>query len=315
MIEVFIPKKRIVVQTQEDADEYKMLYSGKKNIYQSVYSYNDSVSVYNAVVDKIFLDFDYDEDLVFFDDVRKVAKYLADSRYTFCIRFSGRGFHIFIYLDNSKILHNPKRAIKQWVKDMHIKTNTQSDPAVVGDLRRVSRMLNSMNLKTHLYCIPLQYNELMNFTYESICDMAKSIDDIPSVDRYFIGERYLDISDFDKEENVPKDLKTDININNIKVQEGYPPCIEEMLRSPELGYWGRGQLILYLRDDGYSFEEILLILKTILSEHKYHHCVHEEEQPYYLYFTREDLLFASCQTLQDNGFCSPNKCNGCYLYL
>lgn len=315
MIEIFIPKKRIAVNTEEDVEEYRMLYSGKKNIYRSVYDYNGDINAYNAIVDKIFLDFDYDKDLIFFDDVRKVAKYLADSQYTFCIRFSGRGFHIFIYLDSGKKLYNPKKAIKQWVKDMHTKTNTKSDSAVVGDLRRVSRMLNSINLKTHLYCIPIQYNELMNFTYDSICEMAKDIDDSSIVDQVFVGEKYLDISSFDTEEDVPKDLRTNIDINNIHVQEGYPPCIEEMLRSPELGYWGRGQLILYLRDDGYSFEEILLILKTILSEHKYHHCVHEEEQPYYLYYTREDLLFASCRTLQDNGFCSPNKCNGCYLYL
>ena len=88
-----------------------------------------------------------------------------------------------------------------------------------------------------------------------------------------------------------------------------------MLKDPYLGYWGRGQLILYLRDDGYGFEEILMILKSVLSEEKFYHCTTEEGQPAYLYFSREDLLFASCQTLKDNGFCTSEKCTGCYLYL
>lgn len=313
MMEVFIPKKRIPVETEEEIEEYRMLYSGKKNIYQSVYHYNGDIDIRNVVVDRIFLDFDYDDDFIFFDNVRKVAKYLADAGYTFCVRFSGRGFHIFIFLANKK-LRNPKRAIRNWVKDMHKKTNTDSDPSVVGDLRRVSRMLNSMNLKTHLYCIPLQYNELMNFTYESICEMAKTIDDTSTLDYYFMGKKCLDISDFDVEEE-PKALNYKIDKDNIQVQQGFPPCIIEMVKNPELGYYERGQLILYLRDDGYSFYEILTVLKNVLSEKKFYHCVQEENQVEYLYFVRENMLFSSCKTLKDNGLCPSDTCEGQRLYL
>ena len=314
MIEVFIPKKRIPVKTLDEAKEYRTLYSGKKNIYQSVYQYDGEISAHNAIVDKIFLDFDYDDDLIFFDNVRKVAKYLADSNYTFIIRFSGRGFHIFVFLQPGIKLKNPKSAIRAWVKDMHMKTDTQSDPSVVGDLRRVSRMLNSMNLKTHLYCISIQYNELMNFTYDSICEMAKSIDDAPQTDKAFLGKKYLDLTDFDVESE-SKPLNYKIDKNNIKVQQGFPPCILEMLKNPDLGYYERGQLILYLRDDGYSFYEILTILKNVLSEKKYYHCTEQEGQVEYLYFVRENMLFSSCQTLKHNGLCPSDTCQGQCLYL
>lgn len=322
-MEIFIPKKRIPIKAEpiidaynNDIIEYRKLYSGKKNLYTSVYHYNNNISTQTAIVDKIFLDFDYDDEFIFFNNVRKVAQYLYDASYTFYIRFSGKGFHIFIMLDHFVMLKNPKRAIREWVKDMHKKTNTSSDYSVVGDLRRVSRMLGSMNLKTHLYCIPIEYSELMNFTYESICDMAKEIDDDEIIDDiYYIGNNFLDISNFDNINDTPKDLNGNIDINNIKIQNEYPSCIEMMLKNPYLGYWGRGQLILYLRDDGYSFEEILMILKSVLSEDKFYHCTVEEGQPAYLYFTREDLLFASCQTLKDNGFCTSPECNGCGLYL
>lgn len=319
-MEIFIPKKRIQIDAQVPdfmngtLNEYRIMYSGKKDIYASVYKYKDEVHPKNAIINKIFLDFDYDDDLIFFDNVRKVAKYLFDSHYTFCIRFSGRGFHIFIEI-KERPLKNPKNAIRKWVKDMHAKTNTTSDSSVVGDLRRVSRMLGSMNLKTHLYCIPIAYNELMNFTYDSICEMAKEIDDTKTIDDiYVVNVNNLDISDFDTE-NEPQTINCNININNIQVQDGYPNCIEQMLKDPELGYYGRGQLIVYLRDDGYSFEEILMILKSVLSDKKYYHCTVEEGQPAYLYFNREDLLFASCQTLKENGLCTSTTCNGNHLYL
>lgn len=313
MMEIFIPKKRIPVKTQEEAEEYRILYSGKKNIYQSVYQYNGDINMYNAVVDKIFLDFDYDDNLNFFTDVRKVARYLAISDYTFYIRFSGRGFHIFILLDKNVKLNNPKQAIRNWVKDMHTKTDTDSDHSVIGDLRRVSRMLNSMNLKTHLYCIPIKYSDLMCATYESICEMAKTIDDIHTSDYVFMGE-YLDISNFDSDSK-PKPLSSKIDKDKIKIRDGFPPCILNMLKDPNLGYYSRGQLILYLRDDGYSFTEILTVLKQVLSEEKFYHCTEEEGQVEYLYFVREKLLFASCQSLKENGLCPSDECTGQHLYL
>ena len=312
MLEIFIPKKRIPVDNIVEAERYKTLYSGKKNIYQSVYRYNGEIHPKNAIVDKIFLDFDYDDELIFFDNVRKVAKYLADSHYTFSIRFSGRGFHIFIFLDPQVTLKNPKIAIRRWVKDMHTKTNTTSDSSVVGDLRRVSRMLNSINLKTHLYCIPIAYNELMNFTYDSICEMAKVVG--AEVDYCFVGGTYLDVSNFDSN-NESKPLNYKIDKNNIQVQQGFPPCILEMLKNPYLGYYERGQLIIYLRDDGYSFYEILAILKKVLSEDKYYHCTVEEGQVEYLYFVRDRMLFSSCKTLKSNGLCPSDTCKGQCLYL
>lgn len=311
-MEVFIPHKRIPITMQKEADKYRILYSGKKNVYQSVYKYNNTIHANNAIVDKIFLDFDYDDELLFFDNVRKVAKYLADSEYIFNIRFSGRGFHIFIYLNTDIKLENPKKAIRNWVKDMHTKTDTNSDFAVVGDLRRVCRMLGTINLKTHLYCIPIFYHELMNFTYESICEMAKEYND--ETDIYYDGKNYLDISKFDAEKETQL-IKAHVDIDNIKVQQEYPPCIESMLKDANLGYYARGQLIIYLRDDGYGFEEILMILKGVLTDAKYYHCTVEEGQPEYLYFMREDLLFASCSTLKDNGLCTSRECCGNHLYI
>jgi hypothetical protein len=322
MREIFIPRKRIPA-LQMDIDKYRRLYSGKKDLYLSIYEYKGlgakAIHPNNAIIDKIFLDFDYDEDMKFFEDTRTVAKFLYDIGAQFKIRFSGRGFHIFIYLTDTP-LKNPKKAIRGWVKDIHEKTNTTSDPSVVGDIRRVSRMLGTMNMKTHLYCIALDYAHLMNFTYDAICDMAKEWepvyhlnDKLSGLEEWIIEGALVDISGYDSEEEVIK--STPIDVSKIKIQDGYPPCIEKMLTNPNLGYYERGQLISFLRDDGYSFYEILTILKFVLSEDKYYHCTEEENQPGYIYYVREDMMFSSCQTLKDNGLCPSNDCEGHNLYI
>ena len=311
--EFFFPTVRIPIHSDEELEEYKTLYNGKKNIYESLYAFNgdskEDINATNAIVDKIFLDFDYDDDFQFFNDVKKVVKFLNELNLYYYIRFSGRGFHVFIKLANVQ-LKNPKQAIRSWVKELHQKTNTQSDTAVIGDLRRVCRIMGSMNMKTHLHCIPVDYAHLMNCTYESICEMAKEYDSSIH-DIYHYGQ-LLDISEYDKEECYTP--IQNINTDNIKITTEHPPCIQDMLSNKELGYYARGQLILYLRDDGYGLHEILTILKAILSNQKYYHCTEEEKQPFYLYY-REDMVFASCKTLKDNGLCCSDACKGHYLYI
>ena len=321
--ELFIPKRRILAEPWV-IQKYYELYNGKKDLYISVYDYfgfkKEDIRPENAIIDKIFLDFDYDDEFKFFNDVKTVAKFLYEIGAKFKIRFSGRGFHLFVYLTEQD-LKNPSKAIKRWVKDLHQKTNTQSDPAVVGDLRRVCRMLGTMNMKTHLYCIPLDYAHLMNFTYEAICEMAQEYeptyqndDKLCGVEEWIIDGALVDISGYDSEEEIIK--PTPIDVSKIKIQDGYPPCIEKMLANPNLGYYERGQLIIFLRDQGHSFYEILTILKSILSEKKYIHSTEEENQPEYLYYIREDLLFGNCDTQKENGICPYNGyCGGPYLYL
>lgn len=319
MQEIFLPKTRIPVYSQRQINEYRRLYSSKKDLYLSVYEYRCSakelIAPSTAHVDKIFLDFDYDEEMKFFEDVKTVAKFLYEIGAKFKIRFSGRGFHLFIYLTDTKLKH-PQQAIRGWVKDLHNKTNTKSDPSVVGDLRRVSRMIGTMNMKTHLHCIPLDYAHLMNFTYEAICEMAiewQPIYNGDAIEEWIVDGALIDISSYDT--NTVKPVSYNIQPQQIKVIDGFPPCIENMLKNPNLGYYERGQLIIYLRDDGYSFYEILTILKTILSEEKYYHCTEDENQPEYLYYIREKLLFGNCETQKENGICHFDDCDGCYLYL
>lgn len=312
--EMFIPKRRFNIFNGFQSDSMKRIYNGKKNIYTSVYWYKgNEPKPFNAYIDKIFLDFDPGEDMKFFDNVKTVAKYLHNLNINFEIRFSGRGFHLFVQIDTSKTLKNPKFAIRKWVKELHNKTNTTSDMAVVGDLRRVCRLLGTKNLKTHLYCIALQYHELLSLSYDMICEMAKqpSIDSFPNYDGYG-----LDLSNYDVDMDEQKDYSINVNVKSAteNVITGFPECIQNLLKNPDLGYHERRELIIFLRDMGYDIEEVINILSHSLSNNKFEHCVYEENQVEYL-FNREDILFSTCMTQKLNGICCSSTCQGNNLYI
>lgn len=305
--EIFIPKLRITIENDDDIKKFITLYNGKKNIYQSVYSYRDMPIAPNAYIDKVFLDFDYDEDFKFYDDVRKVAKYLYDLGVKFYIRFSGRGFHIFI-LTKDEDLKQPKLAIKKWVRELHRRTNTHSDPAVVGDTRRVSRILGTINLKTGLYCIPISYQQICDLTYNDICHMAKKYDGSKD---YITGQDLISLVPFDEEIIV---VKEEVSFDNINFSTKFPPCINYLLSVSDLGYHERRELIIYLRDDGYTEDEVTQILEEHLSHEKFTHCIEDEHQVSYL-FGREDILFSNCDSQKCNGVCVSDDCDGANLYL
>ena len=289
---------------------YIDLYNGKKHIYESLYCFEDDIDNKNAIVDKVFLDFDAKGD--FFNNAKIISKYLYDKDIKFCIRFSGRGFHIFISLNHIK-LSNPALAIRNYVTKLHEKNNTESDMAVVGDLRRLRRVLHTINVKSHLYCIPISYYDLQNKTYKEIQEYAKS--DRGREDIYY-GRTLLDISDFDKK--IEKDYNVDFSygiINESNSDLNYKPdCICNFLSNPDLGYAERRDVIIFFRDMGCSEEEVVKILEEHLSSEKFHHCMFEEKQVTRL-FNKDMLIMRSCYTLKSLGLCPNEKCSGNNLYI
>lgn len=311
--EMFIPKKRFVINNGKQSDQMLELYNGKKNLYSSVYWYEgEEPKPSNAYIDKIFLDFDPQPDsMKFFNDVRVVAHYLHLSNISFEIRFSGRGFHLFVAVTPMK-LNNPKVAIRKWVKEIHDLTDTSSDMAVVGDLRRVTRLVGSINLKTNLYCMPISYDTLMTLPYDQICQLAKNIDN--GCYTYHKGNA-INLSDYDvSDEEFISTTSMNVETCTKHIVTGFPPCVQKLLQTPDLGYHERRELIIFLRDMGYDVDEVVNILSNSLSNNKFEHCVYEENQVEYL-FNRSDILFSSCATQKVNGICGSSTCTGNNLYI
>jgi hypothetical protein len=310
--EMFIKPRRFKIIDTDDIDYYISIYNGKKDLYQTVYNYEDVIDINTVIVDKIFLDFDYNSDMKFLSDVRGVAKYLYRNDYLFYIRFSGNGFHIFILLDDDE-LKNPKSAIKNYVDFLHKQTGTTSDPAVIGDLRRVVRIPNTLNIKhkeQQYYCIPISYNELINKTYEEIKLLASYPRE--TKDDFINGHRLLNISEWDSNILIKEHHNAQNIISDVEISDEIPPCIKELMKDPMLGNTGRIQVILFFRDLGYTRDEVEDLLYSFLSEEKFNHCVHEEHLIDYLF--EKNYIFNDCIVQKENGFCTDETCKGHGLY-
>ena len=312
-VKEFYIKQRSQIECNDNdyMNFYINLYNGKAHIYESLYSFEDKVDRDNVIVDKIFLDFDAKGN--FFNDARTISKYLYQNDIRFCIRFSGRGFHIFVSLDDTE-LSNPSAAMRNYVQKLHEDNNTTSDFAVVGDLRRLRRVLHTINVKSHLYCIPLSYYDLQNKTYQEIKEMAKMDRGITDI---YYGRTLLNISEFDKEIRQEADLSLRYGGKlEVDIKSNYkPPCIREFLSNPDLGYEGRRDVIIFLRDMGYFEEEVNSILEECLSPEKFHHCMEDEQQVARLFGRDDMIIMRGCAKLKSLGLCPDINCLGNYLYI
>lgn len=300
-------------------ERYIKLNGHRRNIYCSVNSYDGDVDVRNVIFEWVFVDFDpvKDDDGNILDDVKpftdckKVANYLYTNSLSFFVNFSGNGFHIFIQTQKTRWSFDLSFKLRQFVEDIMRETEAKCDMQVVGDLNRVARVPGTINTKTNLYCIPLTYEELMSLSLEEIKKLSEKprekenlingvLSDIDAVQVEIKTETFI----YDERQSIYK-------FRNINIQT--PPCINEILKNTNAGWRDRFILITFLRDYGFSQNEVELFLEEILNSEKFNHCVHEESQVSYL-FGRNDLLFPNCITLKKENYCCGANC-GFELYF
>lgn len=309
------PQSRPTFTTSEEdiqkASEIVNLYNGKKDIYRSIYNYSKEAKGHNALIDKVYIDFDPDaEGKGALANARKLSHYLRKTKIRHAVYFSGRGTHVYIYIHPiyAYELDNASMAIKNYVKELTEKLDLNPDWKVVGDLRRVSRLPNTLNTKTGLYCIPLCKSEI-DFPREAIELLAKKQRNTnPLVDGDLVDIQQYDFDDPRFEMQVEA-------IDGIALGEdvvGVPICVEEILKRSEIGYQERYMVITALRDLAYSKPDIEKILEEHLTPEKFIHCIEEEGQLDYL-FERQDLFFPNCNTIKSNGFCVEG-CKGSDVY-
>lgn len=300
------------------ASELVNIQNGKRNVYRSIYDYMDEPGRQNSLIDKVFIDLDPDKEngVDPIIEARKLAQYLKDEDILHSLYFSGRGVHCYIQVNPIMAyeLNNPSIAIKNYVRNVADKLDLIYDKQVVGDLRRVSRMPNTINLKTGLYCIPLKKDEI-ELTEPEIHFIAKK----QRSGKFPIGKDKIELRDYD---TIDKRFEHKIEYEDRKLGEdicGVPKCVEASLMRGYANYQERYAIITCLRDLAYSQSDTEAIIEKYLTAVKpsgstyAEHCIEEEQQVEKLY-NRHDLVFPGCQTIQSNGFCVKN-CKGPNIYL
>lgn len=305
-------KKRRLVHNMDELVDIINKYNGKVDIFLSLYSFSLSyadgqrpqVSYDTSTIDKVLFDFDSDKG---FQNVSAMHTHLMNKNIKHRVLFTGRGFHLHI-LTNSKHLQSKKQALSSYQHKIADEVGltigapkvSDIDNHIIGDIARIARFPNTINIKSGLYCIPLE-NGFEKLTLREIQELAKTRQH-PENSTY--GDNLADLTPLDREKiDFYLDIK-DSGVASSKITEDFPPCVKHMLTNNggDAGWKDRYFIIIYLRDMGYSKPDVLAILKKYLTPHAFRHCVYEEQTVEGM-FRRMDQYFITKRELQENGCC------------
>jgi hypothetical protein len=302
-------KRLLVVHNIDELAHNISKYIRDNNLYTTVYSFgetNGHKAYYNtAVIDRVFIDVDNHgikgEPIDAAKETRKIADYLLSKGYLFNINFSGRGYHIFIYTSVSR----SPISIKNFAYELIERAGASVDTSVIGDLAREVRILNTINQKSGLYCIPVRIEEIGDKALE----LAKRPRNIDS--SFLYGKVLLNLSLYDTEEvfNYSRKSVSDFHMATEKpvdFEEFYSrvsniPCINEILDNDMAGWQERSLLLSYMKYQGYTVDDAENIIKSFINKEKYNKsvCVKNHARSYY----SRTYLVPSCHAVSRMGLC------------
>lgn len=192
MIEVWPYRK--IIKNSLQYRRHIALYNGKHNIFRSVYHFNEKdgkVDFTHPKINTVYFDFDdHDSSNSAIVNVKEFTRKLKENNIRFRVNFSGRGFHVYVAVEEGYT--------KSYLKSLHNyianKYNLDNvDTSSFGDIRRLRRVENTLNLRANLYCIPLFYDELHDDGKEiRIPELAKNPRDF---DVHWIGGNVLKLEE------------------------------------------------------------------------------------------------------------------------
>ena len=289
----------------------------KNNVFTSVYGfksiktekYRDEPNYNTAEIDKILFELDNEEGYV---DMLKLHNEFLINNYKHSIMFSGKGFHVYLFVkyDKSELI-NPKDTIARVQKYFIDKLKLENtDPVTIGNIAQMIRVPNTYNIKRRRYCIPLSKKDL-ELKYEEIKEKALQQNLILN---YIIGIKSFNITEYDKEiEYKPLEIDIPELDSNTKIdlkKLNTPDCVKMMLNQPHPIWIQRGFVLIFLRDRGLSSNEILKLVKNYWEPEVIRHALTDLNGDRQLYYICRDVnryLFPSCNKLTNLELC-PRRC-------
>ena len=141
--------------------------------YRSVYNFTDFNIKTSAIINTIYIDLDDSENpQLALDDAAKIAHHIGDHTIQWFSGMKGIGMEILCYpvdlipLMKSAVL---RRYALNLVDALNL---TTADHAVMGDINRVHRIIDTQHQKTGLYAIGMHQSELSALTINEIKEMA-----------------------------------------------------------------------------------------------------------------------------------------------
>lgn len=149
--------------------------SGQGNAcYQSVYKFEDFDKRDTAIVDRIYMDLDNEDDpQLALNDAAIITHYFDGHTIQWWSGKKGVGMEILC--DTASLLPEIKRdVLRRWTYTVITELGiTTADTAVIGDINRVHRVIDTRHQKTGLYAIGLTQSELSDLSIDEIKEMAQ----------------------------------------------------------------------------------------------------------------------------------------------
>lgn len=311
-VEVSIDGKRVgLIQNKEQYVDFINKYNGKMNLYQTIYTFEafDGNKPYyeTALVDSVFIDIDSKDsktkkEIDIITEGKKLTEWLHKNQLLYNIYFSGRGLHVYIYVEPS-YLNNKKVALRNFSLFIKAKLDVNIDMSVAGDISRIARIPNTINMRSGLYCIPITNDELKTVGY--LQELAKH-------QRQMIkpqGLYLLKLTKFDSKSTSYNETKTnesfsdsdEINFEKFKEFVKDIPCIDDIISDNEAGYKQRTLFLSWCKHMGFTERESQNLLKSFLSKEKWNksNCARGHAQKIFKY----NYNLPSCKTILNLGLC------------
>jgi len=315
-----------MVSSKDEYVEWVRRHSGRTECYVAVYSEEQKR---RGVIDTVLVDVDN----VPFG--LKLWKYFQYNNIYPRVMYSGKGLHQFIDFDPIK-LSRPNDTIRKWASQLPMrdvglwkkaKASTRKrfapyiDPAVIGDISRVSRIPYTLNTRVKPYMsfyLPQDVNEAERLIKSYV---IREIKEPPRVEVNF-GHNNIAVANallqYDSQPIVnPLVQAPRFNINekvmmSKKMLEDYPVCIKKYLEdlrdTGELDHYQRLQLVTFLHRVGYDDEAIVNLFR------EYAHDYNETKTRYQVtYIIKRELKMRGCISAIDLGICCYQTIEECKL--
>ena len=334
--EIGIPKRKVIYNWEEMKNTIDK-YNGKSNLFTTIYGFKKiKTKIFyggfkyiicdydTAKVDKLFFDFANDNS---YKNIIKSHNILTKQKIRHCINFSGRKYHLYVFVKNAhKCMYLDDAVYNAQVdlckqfnftygKEEHNKKNNPDiDSKLMGNLAGLCRIPNTYNLSGKKFCIMLNKKILIS-GHNNIQKMAETQQYLKNT---FFGNEYLDLKQYDKqridvfneETNFGKDIPKIKGKHEIG-EEHFYPCVHKMITDG--GYANVFNVAIWLKDKGYIYREADLIFKKYLKgkfrrtpgygdDWKHSH-IHDRTLETVYNDKSDKYLFPNCSLIWQEGNC------------
>ncbi|MBU2613808.1 hypothetical protein KJ925_05150 [Patescibacteria group bacterium] len=254
--------KRAVINTEKEFVDFIEMNNGRKDCYASLYTLGGTIN-------KIFWDLDGKNAL---KDAKELYSFFISKNYKAIPIASGKkGFNIHLILRPIEYYDLPKKlltnAYLSIISDVFGERENTVDPHVIGDLRRVCRIPNTLRPPNNsCWCTYLPPDKFLNMSDENVAEHIKS----PKTYSYDNGKYLPVLTDFKyegREVNISYSAipagTGEIGDGNQYLKNILRPCLYRYIRYQNPYHFIRVATTIDLLDVGCTEHEILKIYSML----------------------------------------------------